>query len=88
LSFGLSHRVTPNIIFGKAQKEAARRHPNDASRSREYLTPEEVKRMVTAARAVPADDSPSVTPCSSRWPIGTASELIIVKGQAKSTLPC
>ena len=44
--------------------------------------------MVTAARAVPADDSPSVTPCSSRWPIGTASELIIVKGQAKSTLPC
>ena len=30
---------------------------NDANRSREYLTPEEVKRMVTAARALPADDS-------------------------------
>jgi integrase len=36
--------------LGKLQKTTAARQPNDASRSREYVMADEVKRMIATAR--------------------------------------
>ena len=40
----------PNIEIGKPNNQPPVRKLNQASRSREYLTPDEVEGMITAAR--------------------------------------
>jgi hypothetical protein len=50
LSFGNGYRVTPNIIFGKAPKSPPPRNADQASRTREHLTPEKIERMIAAAQ--------------------------------------
>jgi hypothetical protein len=50
LSFGDYYLARPNIIFGKRPKSPPPRQLNSASRTREHLTPDEVERMIAAAR--------------------------------------
>jgi hypothetical protein len=46
---GRTDSTSPNIEMGKA-RESAGPPANAAARTREYLTPDEVERMITAAR--------------------------------------
>jgi type 1 fimbriae regulatory protein FimB/type 1 fimbriae regulatory protein FimE len=46
---GRSDSTSPNIELGKARESPPVRQPNQTSRTREYLTPDEVERMITAA---------------------------------------
>jgi integrase len=47
---GYSDSTSPNIEMAKRDNQPPIHQPNGASRTREYLTPDEVERMITAAR--------------------------------------
>jgi hypothetical protein len=46
---GRGHPNSPTIILGKRENQLPARQRNDTTRSREYLTPNELERMITAA---------------------------------------
>jgi integrase len=52
LSFGGHHSPSPNTIFGKARKITPSRQANSAVKMRERVSPDEVERLIVAARQV------------------------------------
>jgi hypothetical protein len=60
LSFGGHHSPSPNIIFGKARTTTPfARQANSTVRAREHVSPDEVERLIVAARRLSAGGWPN-----------------------------